>query len=60
MDHWIKRFREAVPVHNEQKVLIPGDPEREMEIERKLNGIPLLDPVFEDLQKIGEKFKINL
>lgn len=60
MDHWIKRFREAVPVHNEQKVLIPGDPEREMETERKLNGIPLLDPVFEDLQKIGEKFKINL
>lgn len=59
MDHWITRFRNAIPVHEEQKVLIPGDPEREMETERKYNGIPLLDPVFEDLQKIGEKFKIN-
>src|SRR6478736_5276382 len=34
MDKWIKRFRSAKTVKGETSVLIPGDPEREMEIER--------------------------
>ncbi len=59
MDHWIKRFRNADPVDPAQRVLIPGDPERETEIERMNNGIPLLDAVFEDLQKIAEKFNLS-
>ena len=41
-------------------MLIPGDPEREMESERLERGIPLLHSVVEDLNFLGEKFKIEL
>lgn len=59
MDLWISRFRQAEPIHKEQPVLIPGDPERLMEIERKDKGIPLLDIVREDLQSVADKFNIK-
>jgi L-2-hydroxycarboxylate dehydrogenase (NAD+) len=60
MDNWIRRFRSAKPVAGEEKVLIPGDPEREMEAIRMQNGIPLLKAVDEDLKSLGEKFGISL
>ncbi|PWT77186.1 MAG: malate dehydrogenase [Bacteroidetes bacterium] len=60
MDRWIRRFRSAKTVAGEHKVLIPGDPEREMENERLNNGIPLLHGVVEDLNNLGEKFGILL
>ena len=60
MDKWIQRFRNAKTIMGEKKVLIPGDPEREMENERMKNGIPLLKPVIEDLKLLSEKFLINL
>lgn len=60
MDNWIKRFRSAKPVKGQEKVLIPGDPEREMEQERMKKGIPLLKPVIEDLKFLGEKFGVSL
>jgi len=59
MDKWIKRFRSANPVKGEEKVLIPGDPEREMELERMKNGIPLLKPVVEDLKFLSERFEVK-
>lgn len=58
MDHWIQGFRNAKPINGEEKVLVPGDPEREYEAERMKNGIPLLDVVVEDLKKLGGKFEI--
>ena len=60
MDKWIKRFRSAKTVEGANKVLIPGDPEREMETERMANGIPLLKPVIDDLKFLGEKFGVDL
>src|ERR1044071_2124114 len=48
MDTWIRRFRSAKTVEGEEKVLIPGDPEREMEALRMKEGIPLLDAVVTD------------
>jgi LDH2 family malate/lactate/ureidoglycolate dehydrogenase len=60
MDQWIHRFRTAIPVPGQEKVLIPGDPERGMEIERMKNGIPLLKPVYEDLQYLAERFEVEL
>jgi L-2-hydroxycarboxylate dehydrogenase (NAD+) len=60
MDKWIQRFRSAKPINVNQKVIIPGDPEREMEKERMVSGIPLLKPVVEDLKFLGEKFQIDL
>ncbi|MBA4197281.1 MAG: malate dehydrogenase [Chitinophaga sp.] len=60
MDNWIERFRKAKPAAGFEKVLIPGDPERETEKERMQNGIPVVEAVVEDLKLVGEKFNIEL
>ena len=59
MDQWIQRFRSAKTVAGEERVLIPGDPEREAENERRENGIPLLSAVVKDLTDLGERFGVN-
>lgn len=59
MDNWIGRFRAAKPIKGQEKVLIPGDPEREMEIKRRVEGIPLVDPVVEDLSKTAILLNVN-
>lgn len=59
MDLWIRRFRSAEPISSDQPVLIPGDPEREMEKERMLKGVPLLEVVLDDLLSIAQKFNIK-
>ncbi|HVD97683.1 MAG TPA: Ldh family oxidoreductase [Cytophagaceae bacterium] len=58
MDNWIGRFRSAKAVEGEQ-VIIPGDPEREMEKERMEKGIPLLPPVVKDLEELSKKFEVK-
>lgn len=60
MDNWITRFRSAKTVEGFNKVIIPGDPEREMEAERRRGGIPLLGPVVDDLQFLAEKFDLHI
>lgn len=59
MDNWIRRFKSAEPVIQGHDVLVPGDPERKLEQERRMNGIPLLDPVVADLKALGERFEVN-
>ncbi len=59
MDKWIETFRNAEPVKPDQKVLIPGDPERELEQERLANGVPLFASVVEDLTKLGEQMGVE-
>jgi L-2-hydroxycarboxylate dehydrogenase (NAD+) len=60
MDQWIERFRTAKTAEGFDKVLIPGDPEREMEKVRMEKGIPLLGPVVDDLAYLSEKFGVEL
>jgi LDH2 family malate/lactate/ureidoglycolate dehydrogenase len=60
MDLWIDRFRKAVPVNEQEPVIIPGDPEREMERTRKMDGIPLLQEVVDDLQKLAVAYSCEL
>ncbi|HVZ56155.1 MAG TPA: Ldh family oxidoreductase [Chitinophagaceae bacterium] len=55
MDRWIRRFRSARAVPG-QSVLIPGDPEREFEVARRRDGIPLLETVAADLAATGDRF----
>ncbi len=59
MDHWIQGFRNAKTVKGEERVLVPGDPEREFEKERLESGIPLLEAVIKDLKHLGEKFSLS-
>jgi L-2-hydroxycarboxylate dehydrogenase (NAD+) len=58
MDNWITRFRSAKTVDGERAVIIPGDPEREMEAIRVKEGIPLNDKVVIDLRELGTKLSV--
>ncbi len=59
---WINGYRDfsnAKPITGEKKVLVPGDPEREMEEERMKNGIPVVETVVKDLKSLAEKFNVS-
>ena len=56
MDKWIERFKSSKTVDPSQKVVIPGEPEVEAEADRRINGIPLVDAVVNDLNGLAEKF----
>ena len=43
-----------------EKVLVPGDPEREMEERYSKEGIPLMETVVDDLDKLATKFNLVL
>lgn len=59
MDRWITRFREAKTVEGHDRVIIPGDPERESEGLRMKEGIPLNPKVVDDIKELGKKLKIR-
>ena len=58
IDNWIQRFRSAKTVAGQQRVIIPGEPEAAMELERMVSGIPLIEPVVNDLKGLGSKFSV--
>jgi L-2-hydroxycarboxylate dehydrogenase (NAD+) len=58
MDEWIKGFRAARPVKGHSRIMIPGDPEREMEYERTKDGIPVVDAVLADLKELAAKLQV--
>jgi len=55
VDAWIRRFRATRPAPETNGPLIPGDPEREAESIRRVEGIPLVMPVVEDLRLIARE-----
>ncbi len=59
LDNWIERFKSAKTVSPNQKVIIPGEPELEAELDRKVNGIPLVDAVVKDLNELAEKLGVE-
>lgn len=59
MDNWITRFRSAKTVAGQDRLIIPGDPERECEQERIQSGIPLNEKVAEDLKELGDKLHVK-
>ena len=59
MDKWIKTFRQARTVDDEERVLIPGDQERKQEQLRRTEGIPLHPSVIDNLKELSAKFKVN-
>jgi LDH2 family malate/lactate/ureidoglycolate dehydrogenase len=59
IDNWLKRFRAAKPAPGQEKVLIPGDPERLEEQERSLKGIPLQYAVAKDLAELAAEMELS-
>ncbi len=59
MDNWISRFKSASRIDEQQGVVIPGEPEYDAEIERRVNGIPLVDAVVNDLNEVAEKLNVS-
>jgi LDH2 family malate/lactate/ureidoglycolate dehydrogenase len=59
MDQWIRRFRSTIPIDPQHPVLIPGDPEREMEKERLQHGIPIMASVEEELKALGLRLGVE-
>ncbi len=59
LDNWIERFKSATPVNENQKVIIPGEPELIAELDRKLNGIPIINAVINDLNAVADKFGLE-
>lgn len=58
IDNWISRFRKAKPAQGFEKVLIPGDPERELQTLRMKEGIPVVESVINDLRVLAGKFNL--
>jgi LDH2 family malate/lactate/ureidoglycolate dehydrogenase len=59
MDKWIQRFKDANRIDPNQPVIIPGEPELEAEAERAISGVPLVDPVIDDLNELAKRFGID-
>ncbi len=59
LDNWIERFSSAKPISEDQRVVIPGEPELNAEKDRQKNGIPLIDEVCNDLNGLADKFAIS-
>jgi LDH2 family malate/lactate/ureidoglycolate dehydrogenase len=59
LDNWVERFKAAQTVDPNQKVIIPGEPELEAEQDRKVNGIPLVQAVVDDLNLLAERFGVE-
>jgi LDH2 family malate/lactate/ureidoglycolate dehydrogenase len=59
MDNWIARFRSAKTVKGQERVVIPGDPEREQEAIRLKEGILVNEKVAEDLKDLAYRMSIK-
>ena len=59
MDEWIETFRSAKPAKDQERVLIPGDPEREAEERNMREGIKLVPAIRDDLISIAGELGID-
>ena len=59
MDEWIETFRSAKPAEGQERVLIPGDPEREAEERIMEEGIRLVPAIKQDLVAIAGDLGID-
>ena len=59
IDDWIETFRNTPPQPDTEGVVIPGDPERFAEEQRRENGVPLIQPVIDELRDISRQSGIE-
>jgi L-2-hydroxycarboxylate dehydrogenase (NAD+) len=60
VDHLSRTFRAAPPAPGTSGPLVPGDPERAAEAERRRHGIPLIRPVAADLEALAAETGVPL
>ena len=58
MDEWIETFRSAKPADGQERVLIPGDPEREATEKFMKEGISIVPAILKDLHDIALELEI--
>lgn len=58
VDEYVRVFRATKPASGTSGPLIPGDPERQAERERREKGVPLIPAVIEELRDISSKTAI--
>ena len=58
MDEWIETFRSSKPAAGQERVLIPGDPEREAEERIMREGIMLVPAIRDDLVSIARELNV--
>jgi LDH2 family malate/lactate/ureidoglycolate dehydrogenase len=59
MDEWVETFRKAETVPGQERVIIPGDPERISEQEKMQTGIEISGNTLNRLKTIGKEFGID-
>ena len=59
IDQWIGRFKNAERIHDSQSVIIPGEPEDLAEQINRIEGIPLVDAVVNDLNSLAKRFGLQ-
>jgi len=59
MDEWIMTFRTSKPAEGQNRVMIPGDPEREAEERISREGIKLVPAIKDDLVKIAAELGVD-
>ena len=59
MDQWIDRFKSSETIEGQSEVIIPGEPEAKIHLDRLASGIPLIDAVYQDLQKICSDLEVD-
>ncbi|MEX0728731.1 MAG: Ldh family oxidoreductase [Planctomycetaceae bacterium] len=60
IDDWIRTFRQTKAAPGTEGPLIPGDPERAAERDRRIGGIPLILPVIDELKAVSKKTGVPL
>jgi LDH2 family malate/lactate/ureidoglycolate dehydrogenase len=59
MDQWILTFRNAKPAPGRERVIIPGDPEREKEARNRKEGIFVLPAIAKDMKEIAVELGVE-
>ncbi len=59
MDKWIETFKNAKPTKENERVLIPGDPEREAEEKNKNQPINISEKLSGKIKTICEKYNVD-
>ena len=59
MDKWIETYKSAQPAKGVERVMIPGEPEREKEERILRDGIAVIPAIAQDMKEIADKLGIE-